>query len=177
MATTSDLIGLMSAIEAQKPLKYTLTGFPDEPLLKQANSFTGIEGFGISKYGQLVPDDSFLLSEPGLEIQIKPVPQNKGGIKYSISTPLNPKTLCLSPGGLFESNDVIAGELGKYSDEPEVKEMFKIFQREIKRQFKRHKECTYWLGKEAAARHLAGARLTDDVDSLFSLPIEMNPTR
>jgi hypothetical protein len=177
MATTSDLIGLMSAIEAQKPLKYTLAGFPDEPHLKQANSFSEIENFGMSKYGNMIRDDRFLLSEPDLEIRIEPVPQNKGGIKYDISTPLNPKTLCFSPGGLFESNNVTAGELSKYSDEPEAKEMFKMFQREIKRQFKRHKECTYWLGKEAITIHLAGTRLTDDVKSLFSLPVEMNPTR
>lgn len=177
MAASSDLASLMIAVEAQKPLKYTLTGFPNEPHLVQANSFANIQGFGTSKFGKLVRDDSFLLSEPHLEIQIEPVPQNKGGIKYDISTPLNPKTLCLSPGGLFKNNTVISGELLKYSDEPEAKGMFKIFQREIKRQFKRHKECAYWLGKDATAMHLAGARLTDDVDSLFSLPLEMNPER
>ncbi len=177
IATTSDLSSLMSVIEARKPLKYTLTGFPDEPLLKQANSFANIEAFGISKTGKMIGDDSFLLSEPSLEIQIRPVPQDKGGIKYRIYTQLNPKTLLLSPGGVFGNHTIISGELSKYSDEPEAKEMFKIFQREIKRQFRRHKECTYWLGKGAVAIHLAGARLTDDVDSLFSLPIEMNPDR
>ncbi len=175
MATTSDLIALMSAVEAQKTLKYTLTGFPDEPFLNQTNSFSEIEGFGISKSGRMIGDDGFLVSEPDLEIRIRPVPQDKGGIKYSISAPLNPKTLTFSPGGLFEGNTIISGELMKYSDEPEAKEMFKIFQREIKRQFKRHKDCTYWLGKEAIAMHLAGTRLTDDVNSIFTLPIEMNP--
>ena len=175
IATTADLVALMSAIEVQKPLKYTLAGFPDEPLLKQANSFGEIEGFGISKYGNLIPDDRFLISEPHLEINVEPVPQNKGGVKYDISTPLNPKTLCLSPGGLFKNNTVIAGELRKYSDEPEAKEMLKIFQRELKRHFKRHKECFYWLGKEAIAMHLTGIRLTNDVNSTFSLPIQMNP--
>ena len=170
MATTSDLISLMSAIEAQKQLKYTLAGFPDEPHLKQANSFSEIENFAVSKYGNIIRDDRFLLSEPDLEIKIEPVPQNKGGIKYDISTPLNPKTLCLSPGGLFESNNVISGELSKYSDEPEAREMFKIFQREVRRQFKKCKTYPYWLGKEARSMYLTGSRLTDDVKSIFSLP-------
>jgi hypothetical protein len=178
MATTSDLINLMLAVEAQISLKYTLTGFPDEPILKQADSFSRIEGFGVSKRGRLIVDDCFLVSKPDLKILTEPVPQNKGGIKYFISTPLNPKTVGFSPGGLFGGgNFIISGELRKYSDEPEAKEMFKSFQREIKRQFKRHKECAYWLGSEAAVMHLAGARLTDDVDSRFSLPIEMNPAR
>jgi hypothetical protein len=73
----------MSAIESQKSLEYTLTGFPDEPVLKQADSFAKIDGFGVSKTGKM-GDNSFLLSDPGLEIQIGPVPQNKGGIKYFV---------------------------------------------------------------------------------------------
>jgi hypothetical protein len=172
MPTTADLIGLMTAIEAQISLKYTLTGFPDQPLLQQSNSFTKIEGFGMPKFGNMGLEDSFLLSYPDLEIKLNPVPQNKGGIKYSISTPLNPKTLRLRPGGLFQSNIVISGELMKYSDEPEAKEIFRIFQREVKRQFKKHETYPYWLGKEAKALFDAGHRLTDDVKSLFTLPHE-----
>lgn len=170
MATTSDLRSLMTAIEAQKQLKYTLTGFFNRPLLKQANSFTEIEGFGLSKVGKMIAENSFLLSEPSLEIKIEPVAQNKGGIKYKVFTPLNPKTLYLTPGGLFEENTIISGGVMKYSDEPEVKEMFKIFQREMKRQFKKHESYPYWMGNEARTRHGTGFRLTDDVDSLFSLP-------
>ena len=170
MATTSDVIALMTAIEAQRPLKYTLTGFPDEPVLHQASSFTQIEGFGISKFGNMVQDDSFLISDPNLEIKLKPVPQTKGGIKYSISTPLNPKTLRLKPGGTFQGNIVISGELLKYSDEPEAKEMFRVFQREVKRQFTKRGSYPYWLGKEAVAMLAAGNRLTADVESPSSLP-------
>jgi len=72
MATTKDLIALMSAIEAQKALKYTLTGFPDEPVLQQSLSFRSIEGFGLSKFGKMILDDSFLVSYPDLEIKIEP---------------------------------------------------------------------------------------------------------
>jgi hypothetical protein len=171
MATTSDLIALMTVIEAQKPLKYTLTGFPDQPLLQPSCSFTKIESFGIPKFGNMGLEDSFLLSDPDLEIKIKPVPQDKGGIKYSISTPLNPNTLRLRPGGLFRGNIVISGELMKYSDEPFAKEMFRLFQREVKRQFRKHDTYPYWLGKEASVMHVAGNLLTDDVTSPFSLPL------
>jgi len=170
MATTSDLIALMTAIESQRRLKYTLTGFTAEPFLIQTNSFAKIECFGISRSGRMVLDDSFLLSDPDLEVKIKPVAQTKGGTKYLISTPLNPKMLRLKPGGMFLGNTVISGELMKYSEEPEASELFRIFQREVKRQFKKHESYPYWLGKEAAAMHKSGSRLTDDVESLFSLP-------
>jgi hypothetical protein len=172
IGTTADLQKLMEAVEAQKSLKYTLTGFPDEPTLHQWDSYTNIEGFGVSRLGKLVQDDMFLISEPGLEIKVEPAPQSKGGIKYDISTPLNPKTLCLSPGGTFGSAAVISGEVLKYSPEPEAEEMFKLFRREVRRQFNKHPSYPYWLGKEAAAKHAAGIRLTDDVNSLFSLPLD-----
>ena len=172
VATASDLHGLMSAIEKERPLKYTLTGFPDEPVLHQASTFASIDGFGVSQYGSITLDNSFLLSSPELEIKIKAVPQDKGGTRYFISTPFNPQTLRLKPGGIFEGSTLIAGELLKYSDEPEVKDMFKLFQRELKRQFKRNLSHGYWLGTEAAAMHAAGTRITDDVNSPFSLPRE-----
>jgi hypothetical protein len=113
---------------------------------------------------------SFIISKPTLEIKINPVPQDRGGIKYDIATPLNRKTLLLKFGGSFQNDIVVAGELMKYSDELEAKAMFKSFQREVKRQFKMHKTYPYWLGKGAAAMHAAGGRLTDDVRSTFSLP-------
>jgi hypothetical protein len=169
IATTSDLIALMTSIEAQRPLKYTLTGFPDQPDLRQTQSFKEIEDFGISKFGNIILEESFLLSDPSLEIRVEPVPQNKGGIKYRIYTELNSKTLLLRPGGMFQDNTVIAGELMKYSDEQEAREMFKLFQQEVKRQFKKHETYPYWLGQQAAAMHAAGCRLTNDVKSPFSL--------
>jgi hypothetical protein len=172
MAATSDLTGLMTAIEAQKPLKYTLTGFPDEPVLHQYSTFAKIESFGASKFGNMILDASFLVSEPDLEIKIRPVPQTRGRIKHRIYTELNSKTLVLRPGGLFQGDTVISGELMKYSVEIEAEEMFKIFRWEVKRQFKKHDSYPYWLGKEAAVMHASGHRLTDDVRSLFSLPLE-----
>ncbi len=138
MATTSDLVRLMRAIEAKVALKYTLTGFPDQPILKQFRSFSEIDGFGTSKSGRGILDDSFLLSEPDLEIKTEAVPQDSGGVKYSISTPLNPNTLRLHPCGLFKGETVISGELLKYSDEVFCRKLFSLFQRETKRQFVRH---------------------------------------
>jgi hypothetical protein len=172
MATTADLIALMTAVEAQKPLKYTRTGFFDQPLAKQTNSFTKIAGFGISRFGKMIVGDFFLLSDPDLEIKIEPIPQKLGGIKYYISTRLNPKTVRLAPGGAYRGDTVISGELMKYSLEPEAKETFAIFQREMKRQFCKHASYPYWLGKEAAAMHAVGGRLTNDVKGHFSLPRE-----
>lgn len=173
MPTTNDVVALMQAVENELPLKYTLAGFPDEPDLKQARSFLEIEGFGVPRTGRMGHEDRFLLSHPDLEIKIEPVTQNRGGIKYSIDGgSRNPKTLHLYPGGLFEGKIVISGELMKYSDEPEAGEMFRVFQREVKRQFTKHKSYPYWLGKEATAMLAAGARLTDDVLSPFSLSLE-----
>ena len=172
MATTSDLSALLAEVEAQKPLKYTLTGFPDEPILQQLDSFRKIDGFGISKSGKMSLGRSFLISEPDLEIKIEPVPQCKGGIRYYIHTPLNPKTLFLCPGGMYLGNIVISSELLKYSDEPESKEIYRIFQREVQRQFTKHPSNPNWLGREASAIHAAGCRLTDDITSPFSLPLE-----
>lgn len=173
MPTTNDVVALMKAVESELPLKYTLAGFPDEPDLKQARSFSEIEGFGVPRTGRMVHEDRFLISYPDLEINIEPVPQNRGGIKYSIDGgSRNPKTLRLYPGGLFEEKIVISGELLKYSGEPEAKEMFRVFQREVKRQFTKHKSYPYWLGKEAAAMLQAGARLTDDALSPFSLTLD-----
>src|SRR5580704_19799090 len=165
MATTKDLRALMTEFETQKPVMYTLTGFPDKPLLHQSFFFAEINDFGIPKFGNMGLEDSFLLSDSKLEIKVEPVPQNKGGVKYQIYTELNPRTLLLRPGGLFQGNTVISSELMKYSDEPEAKEMFAVFQRTVKRQFTKHDTYPYWLGKEASQMLETGFRLTNDINS------------
>ena len=172
VATTTDLIALMKTIEAKKPLKYTLREFSDKPVLHTWPSFAKIENFGIIESENSAYHKSFIISEPDLEIRIDPVPQNKGGIAYNIATPLNPKTLLLKPGGTFQNDIVVSGVLMKYSIETEAKAMFGLFRREIKRQFKKDKDCYFWFGQEAVAMQVAGKRLTDDVRSPFSFSRE-----
>jgi hypothetical protein len=162
----------MTSIEARKLLQYTLMGFFDEPDLRQASSYSQIKDFAVSQSAIMIMGQRFLLSEPNLEIKIEPVPQNKGGIKYMIDSSLNPKTIYLCPGGLYQRDIVISGELMKYSDEPEAVGMFNLFQRELKRQFNKHPSYPYWIGKEAAVMQRAGKRLTDDTRGPFSLPLE-----
>ena len=113
-----------------------------------------------------------LMSEQNLEIKINPVPQSEGGVKYSISMRLNPKTIRVMPGGSFHDNTVISGELIQGSEEAEAKEIFGLFRKEIRRQFRKHKSYPYWIGKEADKMHSLGARLTNDVKSLVSLPYQ-----
>lgn len=162
-AAGEDLKGVAAAIEAERRLQYVLTGLFDTRELLTADSVEDIESFGIAQKGDQAQERSYLVAAATRPINVREVPQRRGGVKYAIDQMENPATLVISPGGRFGDVAVIGGQIGTATDDVAALELFKSFEREIKRRFSKVK--SYYVGPSAKALMESGARLTTSVRS------------
>jgi hypothetical protein len=162
-AADGDLKEVAAAIEARQRLQYVVAGLFDTPELSIAGSVKAIESFGIAQTGDQAQERSYLVVPANRQINVREVPQRRGGVKYAIDQVQNPATVVMRPGGRFGDVAVIAGQIGTAADDVSALELFKLFEREIKRRFSRVK--SHYVGPSAKALMESGARLTMSVRS------------
>lgn len=162
-AANEDLKAVAAAIETEQRLKYVLAGLFDTPDLSIAGSAKDVELFGIAQKGDQAQERSYLIAPASREINVREVPQRRGGVKYAIDQMQNPASVVIKPGGRYGDIAVISGQVGTAVDDASALELFKSFEREIKRRFSKVK--SYYVGPSAKELMDSGARLTASVRS------------
>jgi hypothetical protein len=170
-STRADLVSVLQLAESKRSLKYALAGMFLEPDIRYFCSGIQIEGLGSAKKGDQIHENKYLVIDSNEEIAVREVPQRRGGIKYAIDQQINPASIAFVPGGIFQENFVIQGELSTCTDDPVSKELLRLFATEIQRQFVKIQE--FYVGKEAAALLDRGYRLTQSVHA----PLEYDLAR
>jgi hypothetical protein len=160
-ATLADLTPVLEAVEAKRPLKYTLMGLLELPALQSWDSGLKIPQLGTALAGQQPQERYFLVTAPDIEVQIEPVPQRRGGVRYDVAQDENPQSVVVQPGGMFRDQGLIVGEILTASSHPVSTEFFKLFSQEIKKRFVRIKSD--YVGPEAERLLDNGGRLTANV--------------
>jgi len=157
-ATRKDLEAVFGEVESLRQLQLVLAGLFDSPdivsyecLIDLPCLNTVLDGFPLLEHNFLIADNLSI-------INVREVPQRKGGIKYAIDQLLNPHTVTLRTGGIHASNFVSPGMVGTISRESTSLQIFKLLKKEILRQFVRIH--SYYVGPEAEALLDAGWRLT-----------------
>lgn len=156
-ATAADLESLLRAIQTEHDIFFVQAGLFESPIQDCRKTLLD-SNLGIATKGDSNHEDTYLISESGISIQNRTVPQHGGGIKYAIDQMINPKTLVFRPGGVFGDNIVIAGYVGTVSQDAASTSLFKLFSKEINRQFVKIK--SFHVGKEAYECLKNGWRLT-----------------
>jgi hypothetical protein len=167
-ATGSDLEPLLRAIQTSHDILFIKAGLFASPI--QDCRKTLLDSYlGIATKGDSNHEDAYLVSETGTSVTNRPVPQHSGGIKYAIDQKINPKSLVFRPGGIFGENIVIAGYVGTVSEDTSSMALFKLFSKEINRQFTKVK--SFHVGKKAYEYLEQGWRLTssEKAPSLYDL--------
>lgn len=161
-ATQADLKALLGVVELQRKLQFVRAGLFDES--DQKREITLLDSnLGIAVKGDKNLEVRYLVSDRATSVEIRAVPQYGGGTKFAIDQKSNPKTIIFWPGGVFGENCVIAGSAGTISDDEASLAIFKLFSKEIKRQFK--KIQSFYVGKEAEGLLDKGWRLTSSLNS------------
>ena len=162
-AARTDLEAIFAIVEAKRPLQYVRAGMFDTPESVILSSGLQIPHLGLAPSGINVAEPFWLVTNANVNVQIKSVPQRRGGIRYGIDPGLNPESVVLWAGGVFENSAVIAGRIGTGVINPVSMELLNLFVRPIRRQFERIK--SFYVGPEAERLFNAGYRLTTSVRS------------
>jgi hypothetical protein len=162
-ATASDLKSLLAAIELERPLQYVQAGMFDTPETMVIASGLQIPNLGFAPSGDHNHEPFWLITDANTTVEFEIVPQRRGGTRYGIDPGLNPESIVLWPGGLFENSIVVAGQVGTAMLNPTSLELLNLFVREFRRQFNRIK--SFFVGPEAERLFDGGYRLAHSVTS------------
>ena len=117
-ATQSDWIELLSAVESNIAVKYVKAGMFDSSSVSEFTSHKDILDLGVAVSGDQVHNPSFLVLRTGENVNIETISQRRGGTRYAIDQRRNQSSVVLSPGGVYKSSFVIAGQIGTCTDDP-----------------------------------------------------------
>jgi len=161
-ATFTDLQPILAEVEKVYSIHYFQMGLLDVPETVHYNSIFENPDVGFINNGDWNKDRCFLIMPKDLSLQIRDVPQRKGGIKYAVDALINQDSVCLQLGGIYreKENVLVAGKVGTVMDEHFSVEFYKFFSKKIKKAFKRI--GAFYVGKEAEEKLYAGWRLVQD---------------
>jgi hypothetical protein len=117
-ATARDLSGVLSSLETQKELQYTLAGLFKSKELQTYFSYRDIPDFGRAFHRSAVANRRYLVSLKGTILRIRDVPQNSGGIRFAVDLLLNEDSIVFSPGGRYRGDVMLYGMVGTLSPPP-----------------------------------------------------------
>jgi hypothetical protein len=160
-ATAQDLSGVLSSLEAQKDLQYTLAGLFDSKELQTYLSYRDIPDLGRASHRSAVANRQYLVSLKGTALRIRDVPQYSGGVLFAVDLRLNEDSIVLSPGGRYGNDVMLYGMAGTLSP-PSLtsKELYTFVAHGFRQNFKKVRE--YFVGSEALDLMANGVRLTLD---------------
>ena len=160
-ATKRDLESLLTAVESRRRVKYTQAGMFDAPEMTAFESGLQIPNLGRAPSGEHTLEPFWLVTDADAKVEVRAVPQRRGGTRYGIDPGSNPESVVIWPGGVFEDSCIITGRVGTGVINSASMELFNLFAREIRRQFRQIK--SFFVGSEAEQLLDAGYRLTHGV--------------
>jgi hypothetical protein len=146
-ATKADVESLLHALESKQQLQFVVTGLFDSPNVELMQSLLANPNLGRLNVGDVNQVVSYLVASRNDSIQVRPVPQQRGGVKYAVDQLANPTTIVFRPGGSFGERCLIAGQVGTASDNPSSIELFQAFSKEVRDRFS--KIGAFYVGKGA----------------------------
>ena len=162
-ATRDDLLALCEAVESERPLAYAQTGDCTGPTPAVFQRAKDIPEFGFAAHGETLREASFFVTDQATPIVVDPIPQPSGRIRHYLSARMNPDAINLQPCGSYQREAVIEGVLTCFSDSKSARELYRLFQRAVRRLFLKVKDV--YVGPMALEAYKQGMRLTQSVKS------------
>lgn len=162
-ATKADLESLLRTLESKRRLQFVAAGLLDSPSVEPMQSLLAAHNLGHMDVGDANQAAGYLVASREISIEVRPVPQQRGGVKYAVDQLANPATIAFRPGGSFGEMCLIAGQVGTASDNPSSLELFQVVSKEIRHRFAKIK--SFYVGKEAGELLDKGWRLTANAKS------------
>jgi hypothetical protein len=157
-ATAQDLGPVLSSLEAEKRLQYTLTGSFKVNTAQTFLSYASIPELGQAHHPTAVANPTYLISLQGTPIRAREVPQTAGGVRYFFDQILNEDTVAFSPGGRYSDDVILYGMIGTVSTCVTSKNLYNFFAKAFRGNFAKIQE--FLVGPEALSLARRGIRLT-----------------
>lgn len=157
-ATAQDLAPVLSSLEAQKSLQYTLTGLLKMNKPQTYFSFADIPNFSQASHPNAIANPTYLVSLRGTALRTYEVPQEAGGVRFAISQKLNEDTITFSPGGWYGTQVILYGRVATISANLSSKNLYNLFAKAFRGNFAKIQE--FLVGPEALDLARRGVRLT-----------------
>ena len=163
-ATAQDLNGVLSSLEAQKDLQYTLAGLFKSKELQTYLSYRDIPDLGRALHRSAVANRRYLISPKGTVLHTRDVPQRSGGVLFAVDLMLNEESIAFSPGGRYGHDVLLYGMVGTLLQPVAAsKSLYAFVAKGFRQNFKKIRE--YFVGKEALDLMGSGVRLAMDATS------------
>jgi hypothetical protein len=162
-AMGDDLVPVFQAVE-KTPLDYALFQHSAGPSCLIYSS-----GLGVPTLGVPAPDPNaingytYLVVTRGTGFTPRRIDRLDGSHRYSFDQLLNPKSVCLTHGGVFGSSVLLYGRVATASQDPESVRLQRRFSSAIRKLFRRVQ--AFWVGPDADRALRSGWRLTIGADS------------
>ncbi len=156
-----DLVKILKSIESNFDIKYAEAGLMNERV-SSIDSLASVEGIGNVDYGDWNHNKKYLLLSKSKSLQIREIPQKKGGIKYAIDQMKNEDSVVFYFGGLYKDDAIIASKIATISNTEFTKNIFKYISNYIKKNFKNVRGFYVSSGSLEKAKN--GIRLTTDTN-------------
>jgi hypothetical protein len=162
-ATASDLGPLLSLLEAQKKLQYTSAGMFEANRPQTYRSYADIPRFGQPHHPNAVANPYWLISPQTTAIRVEAVPQRAGGTLFAIDQKSNEYTVAFSPGGRYEGDVLLYGEVSTIWDTMVSKDLYNFIAQPFRERFTQVQE--FLVGPEALELCKTGVRLALSVST------------
>ena len=171
--TLNDFKEIGENVESLFSIRYYKMGLLDSNIVPSYNSIFQSPNLGYPEFGDWNYNDDFLIMPNNCQLNIREVPQRKGGLKYAVDQRINPISITLNLGGVYSEKDkiIVAGRVTTISDDSFSNEIYKVITAKIKKQFKQIDG--FYVGKEAMEKLKEGWRLVtnEKLDKGFDLKI------
>lgn len=169
--TRQDWLNWTKEIESVQKIKYVQVGWFDKPLVTSFGKIADIPELGISKTGNYLTDEGYLVTYNEIEIQIEEI-KGTANKHFAVDSQFNEDSITLRLGGIFSKNAkhvIICGEIAANSEFGNAIEIYKKFHSVIRKNT--IKIETYLVGKNAYELFSEGYRFTHDYkrDSKYDL--------
>jgi hypothetical protein len=161
--TADDLLTVVCAVEARRPLKYVAFGSRESAQEVSFPSVTELVDFGVARLGDSNQEAGFLVTDRHMSVVPREIRQRRGGRRFAFDQLANPWTVVFRPGGLFSSTALVGGEISTSSSHEISKALFQALSKELKCRFKKVK--SFLVGVEAEKLSRQGVRLTTSIKS------------
>ncbi len=160
-ATFQDLRPVATALDQILELQYIEFGSHENAEYQAYCSSQNIPDFGSAFYGDAVLEKKYIVATKDTTVMARTVLQYNGLTRYILDQLINPATVVLQPGGLWQDTAVIQGELTTVHKDSDAQKLFRHFAKNFKSRFSTHNGV--WIGEEALNLCRQGKRLTYDV--------------
>jgi hypothetical protein len=162
VADEADARLLLNAATEENSLAFALSGLFDTNDV-QIFSRENLRNVGVAPSGDVNQEPTYLAAEEGALFTARAVLQRSGGTKYAVDQTTNGDTVAITFGGRHSREVLIAGRVGTVSATNAAVDLYKSFERLIKKHFTKVK--SFYVGPEALAALYRGERLTTSVRS------------